>query len=111
MDILQKVAVALKKENEKTIFGKPVEAKHFGGFISDRIKMKHDNLTYVFFEIRPPLEAKSPSKIKWVEMSELMFYERDALITFILGIHDFELLDMLIKVGLLKVQNGIIVRC
>jgi hypothetical protein len=96
MNVLQTVTNAFR---EKERSGKPkvipVRLANFDGLITSYIKIKHEKKNYAYFEIT------QSSKKLWVEISKLILYESNSLISFVLGVHDFELIDLLFKLGLL----------
>ena len=99
MNVLQTVTDACReKERSGNPKGNPVELKNFDGSITDYMKFNKDNVTYIYFEIT------QSSKKLWVEISKLILYETNSLISFVLGVHDFELIDLLFKLGLLRIQ-------
>ena len=97
MNFLQIVTNAFRERRGKPEC-KPVELENFDGIITDCIKFKGGPVKYVYFEIT------QSSKKLWVEISKLILYETNSLISFVLGNHDFELIELLFKLGLLRVQ-------
>ena len=96
MNVLQTVAGACREKvrrgNPKC---KPVRLVYFAALITDYIIIKDGGVKYAYFEIT------QSSKKLWVEISELILYETNSLIMFVVGVHDFELIELLFKLGLL----------
>jgi hypothetical protein len=97
MNFLQIVTNAFRERRGKPEC-KPVELENFDGIITSYIKIKHEKINYAYFEIT------QSSKKLWVEISKLILYESNSLISFVLGNHDFELIELLFKLGLLRIQ-------
>jgi len=97
MNFLQIVTNAFRERRGKPEC-KPVELENFDGIITSYIKIKHEKINYAYFEIT------QSSKKLWVEISKLILYETNSLISFVLGNHDFELIELLFKLGLLRIQ-------